>query len=153
MRRAGARFAAVALRVVALSVVAGGLLGCARKKAEQCTALVGVVNAGLRAQERAAAANTPSGQADLGAMAGAMEELAAKTAALPLSLPELRHVAADYQKMVKDIARAERELLGAAASKEREGSRRAAAELSLEAALKQEDAIVDALNRFCQGSP
>jgi hypothetical protein len=54
----------------------------------------------------------------------------------------------DYQKMAKDIAKAERDL--AAAAQDRDAARRAASETALDGAVKQEDPLVDQINKYCQ---
>jgi hypothetical protein len=135
-------------------IVAGALLllgtaGCGQKKLTECNALITVINSGVQAIEKTPKAEAdPTGVSDLKAMAEAMEKVASATGNVSLSIPELRKFSVDYQKMVKDIARAERDL--AVAAQERDQPKRSVAEAALEAAVKQEDPLVDTINKYCQ---
>jgi hypothetical protein len=126
-----------------------GSTGCGQKKSTECNALISVINAGVQALEKTPKADAdPTGVSDLKAMAEAMDKVAADTEHIQLSIPEIQKLSADYQKMVKDIAKAERDL--AAAAQERDPPKRSAAEAALETAVKQEDPLVDNINKFCQ---
>ena len=81
-------------------------------------------------------------------MADAMDKVAVEAGSVQLTLPELKKLRDEYQKMVKDIARAEREL--ASAAQEKDQARRSAADTSLDVAVKQEDPLVDQINKYCQ---
>lgn len=123
--------------------------GCAQKKIAECNALIMVINSGVQALEKASKVEIdPTGVSDLKSMADAMDKVATDTANVPLTVPEVRRFSTDYQKMVKEIAKAERDL--AAAAQEHDPPRRTAAEAALEAAVKQEDPLVDTINKFCQ---
>jgi hypothetical protein len=124
--------------------------GCGQKKLTECNALVQVINAGVVSLEKAPKNEAdPTGIADLRAMADAMDKVGADAAAVQLTTPELKKLRDEYHKMAKDIAKAERELAGAA--QERDAARRSAAEGTLDGAVKQEDPLVDQINKYCQG--
>jgi hypothetical protein len=123
--------------------------GCAQKKIAECNALITVINSGVQSLEKASKVEIdPTGVSDLKSMADAMDKVATDTANVPLTVSEVRRFSTEYQKMVKEIAKAERDL--AAAAQERDPPRRTAAEAALEAAVKQEDPLVDTINKFCQ---
>jgi hypothetical protein len=123
--------------------------GCGQKKIAECNAVVQVINAGVVSLEKAPKNEADSsGISDLRAMADAMDKIAAEAQAVELTLPELKKLRDDYQKMAKEIAKAERDL--AAAAQDRDSGRRAAAESMLDAAVKQEDPLVDQINKYCQ---
>jgi hypothetical protein len=125
------------------------VLGCGQKKITECNAVVQVINAGVVSLEKAPKnEGDPTGVSDLKAMAEAMDKVAADAAAVQLTLPKLLRLRDDYHKMAKDIAKAEREL--AAAAQDRDPARRKDAEATLDAAVKQEDPLVDQINQFCQ---
>lgn len=134
-------------------IVAGALLmlgtaGCSQKKLTECNALITVINSGVQAIEKTPKAESdPTGVSDLRAMAEAMDKVAAATGNVSVTIPEIRKFSADYQKMVKDIAKAERDL--AAAAQERDQPKRSMAEAALDAAVKQEDPLVDTINKYC----
>ncbi len=141
-------------------LLAPAALGCGQKKITECNALVTVINTGVLALEKAPKSETDqSGVSDLKAMAQAMDGVAGDTGAVQLTLPELKRLRDDYQKMAKDIAKAERELASAAQEQTSASdpdkraqavARRTAAESTLDAAVKQEDPLVDQINKFCQ---
>jgi hypothetical protein len=126
-----------------------GMTGCSQRKLAECNALITVINAGVQSIEKTPKSEgDPTGASDLKAMAEAMDKVASATGGVALTVPEIRKLATDYQKMVKDIAKAERELADAA--QERDQPKRSQAEAALEAAVKQEDPLVDSINKFCQ---
>ncbi|APR79742.1 Hypothetical protein A7982_05089 [Minicystis rosea] len=161
----------LATMVAAALIVAAGS-GCGQKKLTECNALVGVINAGMVSLEKAPKnEKDPTGIADLRAMAEGMDRIATEAAAVQLTVPELKKLRDDYQKMAKEIGRAERELATAAeeraaarnapngdgpseavlkAAEDRYTARRNAADSAIEAAVKQEDPLVDQINKFCQ---
>lgn len=137
------RHAPIALTLLAL------LAGCGHKKTTECNALAAVINDSVIALEKAPrSADDPSGITDLKAMADSMDKVAVSVASVQLTVPELKRVRDDYEKMARGIARAERELAAAAA--ERNAPKQKAADAALEAAVKQEDPLVDQLNKICQ---
>ena len=135
--------------ILLLALLATPALGCGQKKITECNAVVQVINAGVVSLEKAPKneADT-SGVSDLKSMADAMDKVAADAAAVQLTLPKLARLRDDYHKMAKDIAKAEREL--ASAAQDRDAARRKDAEATLDAAVKQEDPLVDQINQFCQ---
>jgi hypothetical protein len=86
--------------------------------------------------------------ADLKKMADAMDKVAADAAAVKLTIPELQKYSADYQNMAKEVAKAAREMAAAAEAKDPEKINTAQA--TMEKAVKQEDPLVDSINKFCQ---
>jgi hypothetical protein len=125
------------------------LAGCGQKKIAECNAVVQVINAGVVSLEKAPKNEAdPSGVSDLRAMADAMDKIAADAQSIQLTLPELKKLRDDYQKMAKDIAKAERDL--ASAAQDRDSARRTTAESTLDLAVKQEDPLVDQINKYCQ---
>jgi len=132
-----------------LLACAAALGGCAQKRVAECNALITVINSGVQNLEKTPKTeNDPTGVADLKAMAERMDKVAVDAAHVPVTIPEVKKLASDYQKMAKDIAKAERELAGAVDVKD--AAKRSAAEQALDAAVKQEDPLVDAINKFCQ---
>ncbi len=135
--------------ILALCLLAAATAGCGQKKLVECNAMVQVINSGVVALEKTPKSESdPTGVTDLRAMADAMDKVAVEAGAVQLTLPELKKLRDEYQKMVKDIAKAEREL--AAAAQEKEPARRTAADGALDAAVKQEDPLVDQINKYCQ---
>lgn len=133
-----------------VALVALTASGCTQKKITECNALVQVINTGVVSLEKAPRnENDPTGVSDLKSMADAMDKVASDAQNVQLTLPELKKYRDEYQKMAKDIARAEREL--AAAAEGRDQTRRSAAEGTLDTAVKQEDPLVDQINKYCQG--
>lgn len=134
---------------IAAAVLALASAGCGHRKISECNALVQVINVGVVGLEKAPRNESdPSGISDLRSMADQMDKVAASASGVQLTSPELKKMRDEYYKMVKDIAKAEREL--AAAAEERNGPRRTAAETALDAAVKAEDPLVDQINKFCQ---
>jgi uncharacterized membrane-anchored protein YhcB (DUF1043 family) len=133
-----------------LLIGAAGVGGCSsQKRVAECNALILVINGSVQSLEKTPKVeNDPSGVSDLKAMAERMDKVAGDTANVPVTLAEVKKLASDYQKMARDIARAEREL--AVAAESRDAAKRALAEQALDAAVKQEDPLVDSINKFCQ---
>lgn len=137
-------------RLIGLGLLGAVACGCGQKKLTECNALVQVINTGVVSLEKAPKNEAdPSGISDLRAMADAMDKVGAEAASVQLTTPELKKLRDEYHKMAKDIAKAEREL--ASAAQERDTARRSTAEGTLDAAVKQEDPLVDQINKYCQG--
>jgi hypothetical protein len=137
---------------LSLGFVAGALAlgGCAQKRVAECNALITVINTGVQSLEKTPKTeNDPTGATGLKAMAERMDKVAVDTANVPVTLPEVKRFSSEYQKLAKDIAKAEREL-AAASEGTGDAAKRSAAEQSLDAAVKQEDPLVDSINKFCQ---
>ncbi len=125
------------------------LSGCSQKKTNECKALITVINSGVQALEKTPPVESDAtGVKTLRAMADAMDKVADEASKVPLSVPELKKMSADYQKMVRDISNAEREM--AKAAEERDLTQRAAAEEKLTTAVKQEEPLVEKINGFCR---
>ena len=77
--------------------------------------MVQVINAGVVSLEKAPKNDAdPTGVAGLRAMADALDKVAADAGGVQLTLPELKKMRDEYQRIAKDIAKAERELAAAA---------------------------------------
>lgn len=136
--------------VVVAAALSLGLAGCGQRKIAECNALITAINNGVTGLEKTPRADgDPSGAAELKALAESMDRIATETGGVLVTLPEVRKLAGAYQKMAKDIAKAERDL--AKAAEARDAGKRAAAEQALDLAVKQEDPLVEDINRFCQG--
>jgi multidrug resistance efflux pump len=143
-KRASRECLAVLLVALSASLVAG----CSQKKVEECNQLAGVINDGLdKLEARPAPAGEGNGVAELTGLAEAMDQLGQGAAKVTVTQPELQKIAADYQAMTKDVAQAARDMAAAATAKDEK--KLAAAEASLQAAVKKEDPLVTELNRFC----
>ena len=135
--------------IIAGAMVLLGTTGCSQKKNAECNALITVINGGVQTLEKTPKTEAdPTGVSDLRGMAQAMDKVASEIGGVQLTIPEIRKFSTDYQKMVKDIAKAEREL--AVAAEGRDQPKRSAAEIALDAAVKPEDPLVDNINKFCQ---
>jgi hypothetical protein len=139
---------------LATAVACAALLGagCGQKKVNECNALVQVINAGVQSLEKSPKADGDANStADLKAMAEAMDKVAADAARVELTLPELKKFSTDYQAMVKEVSKAARDMAAATDSKDKDAvGKVAAATAAMEKAVKQEDPLVDGINKFCQ---
>ena len=68
--------------------------------------------------------------------------------AIKLTIPELTKYSTEYQNMAKEVAKAARDMSAAAEAKDPEKIN--AAQAAMEKAVKQEDPLVDGINKFCQ---
>jgi hypothetical protein len=138
--------------MAALVVGAGALAlaaGCGQSKISECNALIEVINKGVQSLEKGQKAGSdPSGVSDLKSMADAMDKVAADAAGVKLTIPELQKYSTDYQTMAKEVAKAARDMAAAADAKDPDKIN--AAQASMEKAVKQEDPLVDSINKFCQ---
>jgi DNA repair ATPase RecN len=135
-----------ALALVAAAVIASG---CGQKKITECNAMIQVINAGMASIEKVPKNEAdPTGVASLRALAEALDKVAADAGGVQLTLPELKKMRDEYQRIAKDIAKAEREL--ATAAQDRDKARRDAAEAALDAVVKEENPLVEQINKYCQ---
>lgn len=138
--------------MAALVIGAGALAlgsGCGQSKISECNALIEVINKGVQSLEKGQKAGSdPSGVNDLKAMADAMDKVAADAAAVKLTIPELQASSTEYQAMAKEVAKAARDMATAAEAKDADKINTAQA--AMEKAVKQEDPLVDKINKFCQ---
>ncbi|KYF53860.1 hypothetical protein WMF18_10920 [Sorangium sp. So ce315] len=138
----------LAALVAALGLVAGAG-GCGQNKVSECNALIEVINKGVQSIEKGTKAGTDQGgSSELKAMADAMDKVAADAAQVKLTTQELQKFSSEYQAMAKDVAKAARDLATAADANDAEKSN--AAQAAIEKAIKQEDPLVDNINKFCQ---
>jgi hypothetical protein len=115
-------------------------------KAEQCTALIKVINAGTEILETGGKAD--GGVGELRSMADTMDKMGADAAKVEVTIVELKTYAAEYQTMAREVAKAARDM--AAAAEAKDAKRINAAQAAMDAAIKKEDTVVDAINKFCQ---
>jgi hypothetical protein len=138
--------------MAALVAGAGALAlasGCGQSKITECNALIEVINKGVQSLEKGQKASSdPSGVNDLKAMADAMDKVAVDAAGVKLTTPELQKYSTDYQNMAKEVGKAARDM--AAAAEAKDPDKITAAQASMEKAVKQEDPLVDSINKFCQ---
>ncbi|WP_437783964.1 hypothetical protein [Sorangium sp. So ce1097] len=138
----------LAALVAALGLVVGAG-GCGQNKVSECNALIEVINKGVQSIEKGTKAGTDQGgSSELKAMADAMDKVAADAAQVKLTTQELQKFSSEYQAMAKDVAKAARDLATAADANDAEKSN--AAQAAIEKAIKQEDPLVDNINKFCQ---
>jgi hypothetical protein len=123
--------------------------GCGQKKINECNAIIQVINTGVQNLEKGGKfSGDPSGVGELKAMADAMDKVAADAAKVDLTIPELKKYSTDYQAMAKEVAKAARDM--AAAAEAKDANKINAAQAAMEKAVKQEDPLVDSINKFCQ---
>lgn len=135
-------------RIAATSALCILATGCGQKKIAECNALVQVINTGVVRLEKAPKNETDAtGITDLKAIADAMDKVAADAGQVQVTLKEVKRFRDDYQKMVRDIAKAGHDL--AAAAQEKDTAKQATAQSALDAAVKQEDPLVDQINKYC----
>ncbi|HMY17378.1 MAG TPA: hypothetical protein PKA58_13735 [Polyangium sp.] len=126
-----------------------GVPGCGQKKINECNQLIEVINKGVDSLNKASKSNSadPTGTTEYKTMADTMEAVAADAAKVELTVPELKKLSQDYQTMAKDVAKAAREMVTAADSQD--FAKVNAAKANVEKAVKQEDPLVDSINKFC----
>jgi methyl-accepting chemotaxis protein len=124
---------------------------CGPSKVSECNELIAVINKGIESLEKGQKAGAdPSGTAELKAMADAMDKVADEASKVNTTIPELKDFSGKYQQMAKDVAKSAREMAEAADGKDLEKMSKAQA--AMETAVKQEDPLVDGINKFC-GAP
>ncbi len=126
-----------------------GATGCGQKKINECNQLIEVINKGVDSLNKASkgTSNDLSGTADYKNMADTMDAVAADAAKVELTVPELKKLSSDYQAMAKEVAKSAREMVGAADSQD--FAKVSTAKAAVEKAVKQEDPLVDSINKFC----
>jgi hypothetical protein len=111
---------------------------------------MGVVNQGLMDIEnsRQQQKHDPTKTVELRAMADIVEKSSTKASALTVTTPEVRDLVGRYAKMTKDVATEAR----SAADAHEKGDlvKLAEAQTKLNVALKQEDPLIDDLNKLCK---
>lgn len=127
-----------------------GTPGCGQKKINECNQLIEVINKGVDSLNKASKANSndPTGTADYKTMADTMEAVAGDAAKVELTVPELKKLSADYQAMAKEVAKSAREMVAAADSQD--FAKVNTAKAAVEKAVKEEDPLVDSINKFCR---
>jgi hypothetical protein len=134
-----------------LAIVAAliGGAGCGQKKAVECQGLVQVINGGVQSLEKQDKfEGDASGIAALKAMADVLDKLAADASKVQLTAPELQGYAGEYQAMAREVSRSAREMAAAAEAKDEK--KLGAAQAAMEKAVKQEDPLIDNINKFCR---
>lgn len=134
--------------LVVAAALSGGA-GCGQKKAVECQGLVQVINAGVQSLEKQDKfEGDSSGIAALKAMADVLDKLAADSAKVQLTAPELQGYATEYQAMAREVSRSAREMAAAAEAKDEK--KLGLAQATMERAVKQEDPLIDNINKFCK---
>jgi capsule polysaccharide export protein KpsE/RkpR len=127
------------------------LLGCGEQtKIKECNDFIAVINRGVEKVQKGTS-GTPDGGAavaELRALADEMDVISKEAAAIAVSLPDLKKLAADYQAMVTEVAAAARDLASAVDSVDME--KMTAAQTRMDNAVKREDPLIEQLNKFCQ---
>ncbi len=127
-----------------------GATACGQKKVAECNQLIEIINKGVESLNKTPKGGAdPTGASELKGMADAMDKVAADAAKVELSIPELKKYSTEYQVMAKEVAKAARDMAGAAEAKDL--AKINAAQAALDKAVKQEDPLVDSINKFCQG--
>lgn len=138
-------------RVPVAALLAAGIAvlatGCEKKRVNECNALIAVINGGIQALEKKDPKLDASGIGELKALADVLDRVATDAAKVELSQAELRTFSSGYQSMAKEVARSAREMASAAEAKD--DKRMTQAQTSMEKAVKQEDPLVDSINKFC----
>lgn len=134
---------------VLVMVIALGGAGCGQKKAVECQGLVQVINTGVQSLEKQDKfEGDASGIAALKAMADVLDKLAVDASKVQLTAPELQGYAGEYQAMAREVSRSAREMASAAEAKDEK--KLGAAQAAMEKAVKQEDPLIDNINKFCK---
>ncbi len=141
----------VIARGAALALLLSLPMACGdRRKVEECSALVTVINTGIDKVIKITSATPDEGAAvnELRSVATEMDGVAEQAAAVQLSLAELQQLSGDYQAMVREVAAGSRELADAVDNVDTEKIK--TARESIAKAVAREDALVEQVNRFCQ---
>ncbi|MDI1451204.1 hypothetical protein [Polyangium sp. 6x1] len=127
-----------------------GATACGKKKITECNQLIEVINKGVESLNKTpkGGGTDPTGANELKGMADAMDKVAAEAAKVELTEPDLKKYSAEYQTMAKDVAKAARDMAAAAEAKDL--AKINSAQAALDKAVKQEDPLVDSINKFCQ---
>ncbi len=135
--------------IVGLALLLGAP-GCGQKKINECNQLIEVINKGVDSLNKASKgnANDPTGTADYKTMADTMEAVAGDAAKVEVTVPELKKLSQDYQAMAKEVAKSAREMVAAADSQD--FAKVNAAKAAVEKAVKEEDPLVESINKFCR---
>jgi hypothetical protein len=137
----------VALALVALASLSAA--GCGQKRSAECNDLIKVINEGVQSLEgQGKFEGDTTGVAALKAMADVLDKIAGDSSRLTLATPELQAFSTEYQTMAREVSRAAREMAAAAETKDEK--KMAAAQAAMEKAVKQEDPLVDSINKLCQ---
>jgi hypothetical protein len=126
-----------------------GASACGTKKITECNNLINAINTGVASLEKGAKPGSDANDvAGLKSMAEAMDKVAADTAKIDLTVPELKKFSSDYQTMAKEVATAFRDMATAADAKDMD--KITTAQAAMDKAVKQEDPLVESINKFCQ---
>jgi len=126
-----------------------GATACGQKKVTECNQLIEVINKGVESLNKSPKGGAdPTGANELKGMADSMDKVAADAAKVELTIPDLKKYSTEYQTMAKDVAKAARDMAAAAEAKDL--AKINSAQAALDKAVKQEDPLVDSINKFCQ---
>jgi hypothetical protein len=127
------------------------LTGCGDdKKIQECTALIEVINDGVRRIHKHTSSEPDGGSdvAELRLLGEEMESVAKQTESVELSYADLKKYASEYQQMATEMAAAARELASAYDKVDIEGMKKARGRM--DKAVKREDPLVEGLNKYCR---
>jgi hypothetical protein len=139
-------------RLVLLVLACAALFGCGKmKKAKECNAFIDKVNASLPEIQKAANADSDDLKASAASMkkvAELYDKLGTDLGAQSISTDELKKFATEYQQMCTKASGAARKV--AEAFDTTDLTKAEGAKKELDEVEKQEDALVDNINKFCQ---
>jgi hypothetical protein len=122
--------------------------GCEKKRVTECNALITVINGGIQSLEKKEPPKLDaSGIGELKALADVLDKVATDASQVELTFTELKTFSTDYQGMAKEVAKTAREMASAAEAKD--DKKMTVAQGAMEKAVKQEDPLVDGINKFC----
>ena len=130
-------------RAAGLALLLALPLACGdRRKVEECSALVTVVNDGIEKVIKITGGTPDEGAAvnELRSVATEMDGVAQRAANVELTLAELQQLSSDYQAMVKEVAAGSRELADAVDNVDSEKMKQAREKIAK--AVAREDALV-----------
>lgn len=123
------------------------MTACASAKREECRALTTVINAGADRIDKAQA--TPLDPTGLKALAEGLEKSAGEADALKLTVADLQKPAKDYASLVRDVAKAARDMATAGEARDLEKAKAANAEM--EKLVGNEPKVIADVNKLCSG--
>ena len=137
--------------LAALTLVTAVLLGCGKmKKTSECNTFIDKVNTSLQEIQKHTNSGSDKAQniAAMKKVGDLYDKLGSEVSALDISTDELKKFATEYQAMCTKAAGAAKNV--ASALETDDVGKAEAASKEFDAVEKQEDALVDNINKFCQ---
>jgi len=142
-------------QIMIAGLVAGmGLLfgsaACGPSKISECNALIEVLNKGAQNIDKGtkAVAANPMATAEYKGLADAADKVADEASKVKLELPELKKFSTDYQNVMKEFGKTARDTATAVDAKDT--TKMTAAANAMEKVGKQEETLINDINKFCQ---